>query len=335
MLRGRAGQMAYRFKLQEPLAQEVRRVALEQIDLAEEKLTSQDDIPDAIHNARRSLKRLRALIRLVRPAIGDAAYRRESDRVAGTARLLAGARDLHVMRLTATKLESRFGPLPNGAGKRLNALLAAEAAAIPSDAGKDGRAQALKRLKQMRKFFVGHALDDLAFAGLAEGLERCYRKGRRGFRDAFRKPSDESFHAWRKSVQRHWRHMQLISRAWPEALSARADEAKELSRLLGEDHDLAILFAKVTEADPDSLTREDVAAIGTLCRSCQTEIRVLAEPRGARLFAEPAEDLRRRIEAYWSSASRLAECTPEERPTASRKPSTAERRTRRRKAPAS
>ena len=240
--------MAYRFKLQEPLAQEVRRVALEQIDIAEEKLASKDDIPDAIHDARRSLKRLRALIRLVRPAIGDAAYRRESERVAGTARLLSGARDVHVMRLTATKLESRFGPLPDGAGKRLNALLAADAAAIPSDAGKDGRAQALKRLKQTRKFFAGHALDDIAFPALAEGLERCYRKGRRGFRDAFRKPSDESFHAWRKSVQRHWRHMQLISRAWPEALSARADEAKELSRLLGEDHDLAVLLAKVTEA---------------------------------------------------------------------------------------
>ena len=326
--------MAYRFKLQEPLAQEVRRVALEQIDLAEEKLASQDDIPDAIHNARRSLKRLRALIRLLRPAIGDAAYRRESERVAGTARLLSSARDIHVMRLTAAKLESRFGPLPGGAGKRLNALLAKEAAAIPSDAGNDGRTQALKRLKQMRKFFTGHTLDDLSFAALAEGLERCYRKGRRDFRDAFRKPSDESFHAWRKSVQRHWRHMQLISRAWPEALSARADEAKELSRLLGEDHDLAVLLAKVTQVAPDSLTRDDVAAIGTLCRSCQAEIRALAEPRGARLFAEPAEELRHRIEAYWSSAGRLAECSlPEERPAPRPKPSTATR-TRRRRAPA-
>ena len=36
--------MAYRFKLQEPLAQEVRRVALEQIDMAEEKLASKDDV---------------------------------------------------------------------------------------------------------------------------------------------------------------------------------------------------------------------------------------------------------------------------------------------------
>jgi CHAD domain-containing protein len=100
------------------------------------------------HDARRCLKRLRALIRLVRPALGDGAYRRETERVAGAGRLLAGARDVHVMRLTASKLESRFGPLPDGAGKRLQAMLTASAAAIPSDTVKDGRAQALKRLKQ-------------------------------------------------------------------------------------------------------------------------------------------------------------------------------------------
>ena len=57
-----------------------------------------------------------------------------------------------------------------------------------------------------------------------------------------------------------------------------------------------------------------------------------AEPRGTRLFAEPPDELRRRIEAYWSSACRLAECSPpEERPPAG-KTSAAERRTRRRKA---
>ena len=128
--------------------------------------------------------------------------------------------------------------------------------------------------------------------------------------------------------------MQLISRAWPEALSARADEAKELSRLLGEDHDLAVLLAKVTEAATDSLTREDIDAIAALCRSCQAEIRALAEPRGARLFAEPAEELRRRIEAYWSSAGRLAECSPPRGAPCAPPQALDRHRTRRRKAPA-
>ena len=129
--------------------------------------------------------------------------------------------------------------------------------------------------------------------------------------------------------------MQLIQRAWPEALSARAGEAKELSRLLGEDHDLAVLLAAVTQGSDGALTRDDIAAVTSLCRSCQAEIRARAEPRGVRLFAEPADELRRRIEAYWSSACRLAECSPPEERAPVRKTSTAARRTtRRRKAQA-
>ena len=109
--------------------------------------------------------------------------------------------------------------------------------------------------------------------------------------------------------------MQLISRAWPEALSARAGEAKELSRLLGEDHDLAVLLAlshRRPTGQPDARGRSrHHRPVPILPGRDQGA----AEPRGARLFAEPAEELRRRIEAYWSSACRLAECSPpEERP---------------------
>jgi CHAD domain-containing protein len=318
--------MAYRLKLQEPLAEGVRRIALEQIDVAEEKLASKDNVATAIHDARRCLKRLRSLIRLVRPALGEAAYRREAERVAGTGRLLSGERDVHVMRQTAAKLESRFGPLPGGAGKRLQALLAASAAAANANAGTDARRQALQRLRQTRKFFAGRTLDGITFAPIAEGLERSYRKGRKAFRSAYRKPEDEAFHVWRKSVQQHWRHMQLVSRAWPEALSARAAEAKELSRLLGEDHDHAVLLAHISQADAAGLKGEDIAALASLCRSCQAEIRALAEPHGARLFAESADDLRERIEAYWSSACSLAQSAPPEEPAAAAKTPAAKRK---------
>ena len=243
--------MAYRFKLQEPLAQEVRRVALEQIDMAEEKLAGKDDAPTAIHDARRCLKRLRALIRLVRPALDEAVYRREAERVAGTGRLLS--RRARCARHAPDRGQAREPLRPACPMAAASASQACWPRAPPrrrSTPAQTAGGRPLQRLKQTRKFFAGQALDDVSFAALAEGMERCYRKGRRAFRSAYRKPSDEAFHAWRKSVQQHWRHMQLISRAWPEALSARAGEAKELSRLLGEDHDLAVLLAHVAAGRP-------------------------------------------------------------------------------------
>ncbi|NIS31707.1 MAG: CHAD domain-containing protein, partial [Actinobacteria bacterium] len=53
-----------------------------------------------IHDARKKLKRLRALLRLVRDDIGDSAYHNENVVLRDTARTLAGMRDAGVLRTT-------------------------------------------------------------------------------------------------------------------------------------------------------------------------------------------------------------------------------------------
>jgi CHAD domain-containing protein len=302
--------MTYRFKLQEPVAEGVRRIALEQIEMAEAKLAAKENTPALIHDARRCLKRLRALLRLIRPALDDDAYRREAERLSAIGKLLAQARDAHVMRQTLIKLQNRPQALPKGVVASLQRLLVADPAPGGRRQASDGRRQALVRLKQAKKLFTGKAVQGVQFEHLVEGLERAYDAARKRFRKAYRKSSDEAFHAWRKTVQLHWRHMLLLSRGWPEAFSARAGEAKELSRLLGEDHDYSMLLALVESRGAKVLAPNDCARLTTLCRSCQSELRVQARPRGARLFAETPDNLTERIMRYWSSAEHLAALAP-------------------------
>jgi hypothetical protein len=323
--------MTYRFKLQEPIAQGVRRIALEQIDIAAAKLGSKDDIPTAIHDARRCLKRLRALLRLIRPGLADAVYRREAERLVGTGKLLSGARDLFVMQQTLAKLEDRFGAMPNGAAERLRKLLA-QGHARSRRSGTDARRQALLRLDQARRLFAGRAAGKIELEHVVDGLEAAYRKARKAFRHAYREDSDEAFHAWRKKVQLHWRHMSLLSRGWPEAMLARAGEAKELSRLLGEDHDYSVLLAFAGEPGASRLEPADLEALAERCRACQADLRAQARPRGERLFAERPDDLKERVTLYWTSASRLAALAPAKEPPAKsqgpRQPGTAKKLTR-------
>ena len=301
--------MTYRFKLQEPIAHGFCRIGLEQIDIAAAKLASKDDVATAIHDARRCLKRLRALLRLVRPGLAEAAYRREAKHLAGIGRLLSGARDLFVMQQTLAKLEDRFGALPNGAAERLRKLMA-DGHARNRRSGTEARRQALQRLDQARRLFTGKPAGGVELEHVADGLEAVYRKARKAFRHAYREPSDEAFHAWRKKVQLHWRHMALLSRGWPEAMSARAGEAKELSRLLGEDHDYSVLLAFVGKLDGSPIGPADLATLTERCRSCQADLRAQARPRGERLFAERAGDLQERVTLYWTSAGRLAALAP-------------------------
>jgi CHAD domain-containing protein len=294
--------MTYRFKLQEPIGQAVRRVGLEQIEIATAKLAGTDDIATAIHDARRCLKRLRALLRLIEPGLAEAQYRREAARLAGIGRLLSGARDLDVMRQTLGKLESRVHALPSGATDRLATFLVQS----QGRAAADGRRQALLRLEQSKRFFAAKTTAGIELGHLIEGLGRAYRKARKAFRHAYREPHEEAFHACRKRVQLHWRHMALLSRGWPEALSARASEAKEMARLLGEDHDYAVLLAMARKRGKSILEPGDLEALTALCTTCQAELRAAARPRGDRLFAEPVKNLQSRVARYWRSAQCLA-----------------------------
>lgn len=311
--------MTYRFKLNEPIAQSVRRVGLEQIEIAEAKIASKDDIIAAVHDARRSLKRIRALLRLVRPGLDEALYRREAKRLAGTGRLLATARDLDVMQQTLSKLELDPGALPNGTAQRMHKVLAVGHASRRRS-GADNRRQALQRLRRTKALFAGKALSGIELGHVVDGLGRTYRKARKSFHAAYDEPSDEVFHTWRKHVQLHWRHMQLLSRGWPEALAARASEAKEISRLLGEDHDHAILLTFANERCSALLAPNDLAPVAALCQSRQAALRAAARPRGERLFAEAADNLEERVTLYWSSAKALASLAPAKEPPRPKRP---------------
>ncbi len=101
--------------------------------------------------------------------------------------------------------------------------------------------------------------------------------------------------------------MTLLARAWPEYLGARASEARTLSQLLGDDHDLAMLVAFVHSDAATTISGEHAALVEKAARQRQAELRACAKPRGERLFAEAPERLRRSIGVYWQAATALKE----------------------------
>ena len=58
-------------------------------------------------------------------------------------------------------------------------------------------------------------------------------------------PEPELLHAWRKRAKDLWYHQRLLAPAWPDVLGAQAEEAHALTELLGDDHDLAVLAARL------------------------------------------------------------------------------------------
>src|SRR5262245_535678 len=302
--------MAYRLKLKTTLAHEVRRIALEQIEIARGALTRPDDRATAVHDARRSLKRLRAMLRLVRPALGETWFKQSNRQLARLGQRLALSRDLDVMVVTLGKLENGSHRLPKAIAERMRGAVArsrskADGAAPPGADRSLGRA-----LQRAQTLFATERLRGLAFEHVAAGLEQSFRKARRTFREAYKAETDEAFHNWRKATQAHWRHMQLLARSWPESIGARAAEAKELSRLLGEDHDLSVLILFAQSSRCNGLARADLQALTAACLTGQRQIRDVARLHGERLFADRPRHLKKRILRYWKAPERLATLLP-------------------------
>ena len=86
---------AYRIDPAQPVPDEVRRVARGRIDHAIDELrgTSDSTPAEAVHEARKDMKKLRALLRLVRGELGERVYQAENTCFRDTARELAGVRD--------------------------------------------------------------------------------------------------------------------------------------------------------------------------------------------------------------------------------------------------
>src|SRR4051794_8517044 len=100
--------MSYRLR-KKSLAREVRRVARQQLEGALKDLLapSQQGRSTSVHEARKHIKKVRALIRLLRPAMGDAFYKRENAALRKAARKMSPIRDAQVRVQTIEKLMAR------------------------------------------------------------------------------------------------------------------------------------------------------------------------------------------------------------------------------------
>lgn len=298
--------MAYRLKLTQRLDKSFRRVGLEQIDHALARLAKRTgDHAIDVHETRKCMKRLRALLRIARPSLSEAVFKRENARYRDIAQLLAATRDRHVLLETVVKLQAARGT----DDARLVAALTRARAALDADSKQMAVPAVSERKARVALAEARRKLERVVLAGggfntIEGGLRRTYADAREALPEAYRLGTDEAFHELRKHVQHHWRHMLLLSRAWPAMFAARAAAARNLSQALGDDHDLAVLAEFLSRLPSSRLKQGEARLVLAAARDRQEELRALARLIGEQLLAEEPRDFTRRIAAYWRTARR-------------------------------
>ena len=287
--------MAYSFERHETVAVGVSRILGELTwTISHELHPGHPEYPNWVHNTRTTYKRIRSLLRLVRDSLGKEVFSAERDRIREASNQLALLRDAEVLVLSAESLATHF-PGQADAIADLHLWLLQRYQRI---------AQIETNLQQLL-LATANEMNDLTLRSAAwilpddfqepvRNFTRSYRKGKREFTRALEAANDEAFHEWRKQVKNHWYHCRLFDQAWLPAMMWRITELKELSDLLGEDHDLAVLREVLVDADDAPYRSQDHE---DLVQQRQRQLRARSAELGERIYAPEPETLAEELDS--------------------------------------
>lgn len=283
-------------------AQGVRRVLCEQIDEAILLLESPRITDTEIHSARKTLKKARATLRLLRAAISERMFDRENASLRDVARPLSAARDATVLLEALDRLAKLYGgPAKQSIPKAFRRQLAREQARSGSAVKRrfSQHAKPTRNLRASRRHIVGARVRADGWEQIGAGLCRVYRSGRKAMKQARKTPAPECLHEWRKQAKYLWHQLQLLEPMSPGAIGSLADQMKKLSDYLGDDHDLAVLREKVIAHADQFPAPGGPAALLALIDRCQDRLRARAFFVGRRIYDDPPAKFTERFERYW------------------------------------
>lgn len=259
-----------------PGVPEVREALLTHANRAREAVSNLENDPDEeIHELRTRMKKVRALMRLLPLEKKPKRERRMKRLIRILKNELASQRDDHVLRKVYHTLAEK------------NPEDAQETAAPPDEATIArllGTAEGLESL-------TASIPDKLCSpATVRERFLKTYRRGRRLMKRAREHDSPEVFHEWRKAVKELWYQASTLV-AW-EPNEEIARQARELSSLLGDLHDLDVLRGRLGDFAEDG----EIDTVQTRLETRRTELRDAALSSGAGLFARKRGELAEQLD---------------------------------------
>jgi CHAD domain-containing protein len=272
------------------------RVGEGQLELAISLLDGrEDDGPEAIHEARKTLKRVRAVLRLCRGSLGKDQFRQENTILRDAGRSLSGVRDAQVLVETLEGIrEPLADELPDATWSGFGDALAADAKAH-SENGASVNPDVVTALGGVRERVAVWPLPEEAVPeALATGLKRVYSKARDAWRQAEKQPTDENLHELRKRTKDVWHCGQLLSDVSRKRVRRLRRRAHKLADVLGEDHDLAVLLERADRM-PETFGPGQHELLRAQVERRRRTLRRDAFERSAKLYRRKPRKLVRRL----------------------------------------
>lgn len=268
--------------------QRLRRKAL---DLADETIRRLDGIASdgakAVHDVRRSLKELRALASLLGARRADRALFRDAGR------RLSAARDAKAAVEAFDRLREGFASewKPREFAKIRRALK--ERATTSVDAITIDELRSMLAVERGR--IAAWTVDEMTRDELWSSIRGTRRRSRRAMNAAAEEPSPERFHDWRKRIKTLWHQSAFLASVGLADLDEDIDALHRLSRMLGEQHDLAIIDDLCRRTPEIFGTSRYVRRFRTFVARRLRELEATAEALGSEILADGGRKWEQRV----------------------------------------
>lgn len=306
--------MPFKLLLSEEISPAVRRMALEQLARARRSLSAANNLQAGVHQARKCMKRTRSLLRLSRPIVGEGFYKKQNRACRDIGRALAGPRAAGalletVIRFEASSAHSSEAPLL----RAVKAKLLSDKSTREEELEIVALGSLIERLDEASQAWKETDLPSSSFADLAGGFGVSYLRGQKSLKRAIRRNETFYLHEWRKDVQQCWRQMQILTLIWPEDIMPRIRLAREISKLLGTEHDIAELldYIKTHKKELDravgdaQTTKLKRRAFFKASKAIQRDLCLHAVERGRRLYAIESSALVEAMTIYWRTGTAM------------------------------
>lgn len=295
--------MSLDFGRKESVPSALRRIVRKRIHSTLELIGREPDLDasERIHEARKQLKQLRALLRLIEPEVGHKRRTKADRRLREVAQSLAPFRDATVLLATLQGLPQ--GRCGSASFRRLHSILDARCrhARTLILATPKRRKILAKALRNAQRRITRWSFMHRGWKAISPGLKRSYKAGRRASTAASINNSDEALHKSRRRAKDLFYILESLRQVQPAAMRSRIRTMHQLTDLLGNDHDLAVLQAALSNELHDQLRPTELQHLTATVTKQRHRLQRQAREIARTAYTEDADTFIKQMHRHWRS----------------------------------
>jgi CHAD domain-containing protein len=279
--------MSFELDQRKHLEDELRKIVRRELRNIVRALTTspERDFEGAIHESRKSLKKVRAVAAVLEQA-GAKLPRKDRKQLQSAAGALSRLRDSAAIVESLQRVRRRYPKLlPEHTYGILRRGLVGARNRLEGRAKRDGVvAEAAERLAKTRKSAKSWRLPSIAVSDVVAVIAASYRRSRKAMKHSRATRQSATLHRWRKELKTLWYQLRLAKPLTTGVAPLIAD-LRRLETDLGDDHNLVVLAATLRGCRELRSMRAELRQIERLAARMRRPLRRRAFTLGRRVHA--------------------------------------------------